>query len=126
MFSTQEEVGLRGATTAAYGVDPDLGLAVDVTLTGDTPKGIKMEVSLGKGPAIKVRNSSLLADPRVVNWMVTAAEKASIPYQMEILEAGGTDARAIQLPGRVSRPGVSRSPAGTSIRPPRWSTTATC
>ena len=113
VFSTQEEVGLRGATTAAYGLDPDLGLAVDVTLTGDTPKGIKMEVSLGKGPAIKVRDSSLLADPRVVSWMVTAAEKASIPYQMEILEAGGTDARAIQL----TRVGV---PAGCVSIPCRY------
>ena len=113
VFSTQEEVGLRGATTAAYGLDPDLGLAVDVTLTGDTPKGIKMEVSLGKGPAIKVRDSSLLADPRVVNWMVAAAEKASIPYQMEILEAGGTDAQAIQL----TRVGV---PAGCVSIPCRY------
>jgi endoglucanase len=97
VFSTQEEVGLRGATTAAYGVDPDLGFAVDVTLTGDTPKTIKMEVSLGKGPAIKVRDSSMLADPRVVRWMVDTAERAKIPYQYEILEAGGTDAHAIQL-----------------------------
>jgi len=88
-------------------------VAVDVTLTGDTPKGIKMEVSLGKGPAIKVRDSSLLADPRVVNWMVTTAEKAGIPYQIEILEAGGTDARAIQL----TRMGV---PAGCVSIPCRY------
>jgi endoglucanase len=97
VFSTQEEVGLRGATTAGYGVDPDLALAVDVTMAGDTPKGIKMEVSLGKGPAIKVRDGGMLADSRVVRWMVDTAEKAGIPYQLEVLEGGTTDAKAIQL-----------------------------
>lgn len=113
VFSTQEEVGLRGATTAAYGVDPDLALAVDVTRTGDTPKGIKMEVSLGKGPAIKVRDSGMLADPRVVRWMVMTAEAANIPYQLEVLEAGTTDARAMQL----TRSGV---PAGCLSIPTRY------
>ena len=97
VFSVQEEVGLRGATTAAYGVNPDVGLAVDVTRTGDTPRTIKMEVALDKGPAIKVRDSSFIADPRVVNWMVAAAKASKIPYQLEVLEAGGTDGRAIQL-----------------------------
>jgi len=97
VFSTQEEVGTRGASTAAFGVDPDLGLAVDVTATGDTPKGIKMAVGLGKGPAIKVRDSGMLADPRVVRWMVETAERHNLPYQLEVLEAGSTDARAIQL-----------------------------
>ncbi|MFN2304766.1 MAG: M42 family metallopeptidase [Anaerolineales bacterium] len=98
VFSTQEEVGLRGATTAAYGVDPDVGFAVDVTLSGDTPRrSTKMATALGSGPAIKVRDSSFIADPRLVDWMVKSAEAGGIPYQMEVLEAGGTDGRAIQL-----------------------------
>lgn len=97
VFSVQEEVGLRGAITAAYGVDPELGLAIDVTRCGDTPKTIKMETALGKGPAIKVRDASFIADPRVVNWMIETAKQARLPYQMEVLEAGGTDGRAIQL-----------------------------
>jgi tetrahedral aminopeptidase len=97
VFSVQEEVGLRGATTAAFGADPDLGISVDVTLTGDTPKGVKMEVALGKGPAIKVRDGRMLSDPRVVRLMVDTAEKAGLPYQMEVLEGGTTDAAAIQL-----------------------------
>jgi len=105
VFSTQEEVGTRGATTAAFGIEPDIGLSVDVTLTGDTPKGIKMDVALGKGPAIKVRDRGMISDPRLVKWMVEVAEKAGIPYQMEILEGGSTDARAIQ----VSRAGVPSS-----------------
>ncbi|MEA3327820.1 MAG: M42 family metallopeptidase [Chloroflexota bacterium] len=98
VFSTQEEVGLRGAITAAYGVDPDVGFAVDVTRSGDTPRfSTKMATALGDGPAIKVRDSSFIADPRLVDWMVKTAERAGIPYQMEVLEAGGTDGRAIQL-----------------------------
>lgn len=106
VFSTQEEVGLRGATTAAYGVDPDVGFAVDVTRSGDTPRfSPKMATALGDGPAIKVRDSSFIADPRLVDWMIKAAEAADIPYQLEVLEAGGTDGRAIQL----TRSGV---PAG--------------
>lgn len=113
VFSVQEEVGVRGATTAAFGINPDLGLAVDVTGSGDTPKGLRMEVGLGKGPAIKVRDAGMLADPRVVAWMVSTAERAGIPYQMEVLEMGGTDARAIQL----SRAGV---PAGCLSIPCRY------
>ena len=113
VFSVQEEVGLRGATTAAYGLDPDLGIAIDVTRSGDTPKGVKMDVSLGAGPAVKVRDSGMLSDPRVVSWMVDTAEKAKLPYQMEVLEAGTTDARAIQL----TRAGV---PAGCISIPCRY------
>jgi endoglucanase len=113
VFSVQEEVGLRGATTAAFGIDPQLGLAVDVTGTGDTPKDIKMEVSLGKGPAVKVRDGGMLTDPRVVDWMARTAEKAHLPYQLEVLEYGTTDARAMQ----VSRAGV---PVGCLSIPCRY------
>jgi len=113
VFSVQEEVGVRGATTASFGIDPDLGLAVDVTGTGDTPNGLRMETSLGKGPAIKIRDAGMLADPRIVDWMINTAKKAKIPYQREILEAGGTDARAIQL----TRSGV---PAGCLSIPCRY------
>ena len=106
VFSTQEEVGLRGATTAAYGVDPDVGFAIDVTRSGDTPRlSTKMATALGDGPAIKIKDSSFIADPRLVDWMIRTAEAADIPYQLEVLEAGGTDGRAIQM----TRSGV---PAG--------------
>ncbi len=115
VFSTQEEVGVRGATTAAFGIDPDLGLAVDVTGTGDTPQRskVRMEVSLGNGPAIKVRDGGMLADRRVVDWMMQAAEKLGLPYQMEILPGGSTDARAMQ----ITRAGV---PAGCLSIPCRY------
>jgi putative aminopeptidase FrvX len=97
VFTTQEEVGLRGATTSAFGVDPDIGISLDVTRTGDTPKSNKMDVSLGAGPAIKIKDGGMLSDLRVINWMVQTAEKAGLPYQREVLEAGTTDAKAIQL-----------------------------
>ncbi len=113
VFSVQEEVGLRGATTAAYGVDPEVAFSVDVTDTGDTPKSAPMEVSLGKGPAIKVRDGGMLSDPRLVRHMVESAEKADLPYQLEILESGTTDARAMQL----SRAGA---PAGCISIPCRY------
>lgn len=113
VFSVQEEVGLRGAATAAFGVEPDLGLAVDVTATGDIPKGLRMAVELGKGPAIKVRDSGMLADPRIVDWMVRTATAARIPHQLEVLEGGTTDAYSIQ----VSRAGV---PAGCLSIPTRY------
>ena len=102
VFSVQEEVGLRGATTSAYDVDPEIGISVDVTLTGDTPKGVKMEVGLGKGPTVKVRDGGMLSDPRLVRLLSEEAESQGIPYQLEILEGGTTDARAMQ----VTRAGV--------------------
>ena len=113
VFSVQEEVGIRGAITAAYGVDPEVGVAVDVTRTGDTPLGVKMEIALGNGPAIKVRDSSFIADPRVVKWMVNEAKAQKLPYQMEVLEAGGTDGAAMQR----TRAGV---PAGCLSIPCRY------
>jgi tetrahedral aminopeptidase len=97
VFSTQEEVGLRGATAAAYSVDPEIGISVDITLVGDTPKGTRMAVSLGKGPAIKVRDGGMISDPRLVNALTSAAQKERIPCQLEVLEGGTTDARVMQI-----------------------------
>ena len=113
VFTTQEEVGVRGATTSAYGVDPDLGIALDVTPSGDTPNALRMEMALGKGPCIKIQDVGMIADSRVVQWMVRTAEKNKIPYQREVLLIGGTDARAIQL----TRAGV---PAGCISVPVRY------
>lgn len=97
VFSVQEEVGVRGATAAAYGVDPDLGIAIDVTAWGDTPNADLARVDLGKGPAIKIKDAGMISDPRVVAWMEAGAKRAKIPFQREILLAGSTEARAIQL-----------------------------
>ena len=96
VFTTQEEVGTRGAGTSAYGIDPDIGIAVDVTPTGDTPHAMKMVMALGKGPCVKFQDVGSISDPRIVQWMIAAAEKNRIPYQREVLLVGGTDAKAIQ------------------------------
>src|SRR6185436_14626547 len=92
VFTTQEAVGVRGATTSAYGVDPDLGIALDVTPSGDPPNALRMEMALGKGPCIKIQDAGAISDPRVVQWMIQAAEKNKLPYQREVLLFGGTDA----------------------------------
>lgn len=97
VFTTQEEVGTRGAGTAAYSIDPEIGIAIDVTGTGDTPASLKMAMELGKGPCVKVRDPGMLSDPRVVEWMINTAEKAKLPYQREVLLVGTTDAKAIQI-----------------------------
>ncbi len=103
VFTVQEEVGLRGATTSAFGVEPDVAIALDVTLSGDTPEAWPMAVSLGAGPAIKVKDRGMLAHPGVKNWMAGTAQHLGIPYQFEVLEVGTTDAMAIQ----TSRAGVA-------------------
>lgn len=97
LFSVQEEVTLSGARTSAYKIDPDMAIAVDVTTTGDTPKALPMAVEMGKGPAIKVQDSGMIAHPAVREMLIAAAERAGIPYQREILLGGSTDAAAMQL-----------------------------
>lgn len=113
VFTVQEELGLRGARTSAYTINPDIGIAVDVTKTGDTPEAKIMEVSLGEGPAIKILDSSIICHPVVKNMLISTAKKCNIPYQLEVLEKGGTDAGAIHL----TRSGV---PTGAVSIPTRY------
>jgi len=113
VFTVQEEVGTRGAKTSAFSIKPDIAIAFDVTATGDTPKAKTMAVKLGSGPAIKVKDNSILCHPKVKNYMIQQAEKNNIPYQMEVLEFGGTDSGAIHL----SREGV---PSGVLSIPCRY------
>ncbi len=113
VFSVQEEVGLRGARAAAFGVDPDIGIALDVTSTGDMAKNAKMAIKLGGGAAIKVHDSGLVVPPAVRAWMVKRAQTDGIAYQLELLTMGTTDAAAIQL----ARAGV---PSGCISIPCRY------
>jgi tetrahedral aminopeptidase len=113
VFTVQEELGLRGARTSTFGVDPDLALAIDVTATGDTPEARTMAVALGGGAAIKVKDSGMLTHPAVKELLVRTAEREKIPFQLEILDRGTTDAMAMQ----TTRGGV---PTGAVSIPCRY------
>lgn len=99
VFTVQEELGLRGAKTSAYGIMPDMAIAVDVTDTGDTPECGLMEVKCGGGPAIKIKDKSIMAHPDVKRLLEDSARELGIPYQYEVLEKGGSDPGAIHLTG---------------------------
>ena len=101
VFSVQEEVGLRGATVATRKINPDFGYGLDTTIANDVPGAMEHEkiTSLGKGTAIKVMDSSVISDSRMVRYMRERAEKHKIPFQLEVLTAGGTDTAAIQRSG---------------------------
>ena len=96
--TVQEEVGLRGATTAAYGVDPDVAVAIDTTLAVDTPGMPETEAvtRLGAGVAIKVFDSSFIPNFKLVGHLRQVAERHAITHQLEVLPRGGTDAGAMQ------------------------------
>ncbi len=97
VFSVQEEVGLRGARTSAFGLEPEVGIAVDITMAADTPEAPKQAMKLGAGPCIKVMDSGMLSHPGIKNLLIETAEAHDIPYQLEVLVRGTTDAAAIQL-----------------------------
>lgn len=99
IFTVQEEVGIRGAKTAAYGIDADYALCVDVTDVGDTPDKKVMQVSLGHGAAIKVMDRSVICHSKVRDALIEIASKNNIPYQLEVLTNGGTDAGALHTTG---------------------------
>jgi endoglucanase len=96
--TVQEEVGLRGATTSAIGIEPDVGIAVDITLANDIPGASDHQqiTRLGEGAAIKIMDGHSISNPRLVDHLKTIADKKKIRYQMEILPRGGTDAGALQ------------------------------
>lgn len=94
--SVQEEVGLRGATTAAYKIEPDIGIALDVTIASDYPGGSK-EIELGKGPCLMVFDSSMVGHVGLREYVQKVAEEQNIPYQLSYLKRGGTDAGKMHL-----------------------------
>jgi len=110
VVTVQEEVGLRGALTSAYGIEPDIGIAVDITIAADTPMtdGAPRVSELGGGAAIKVMDSASISDPRLVQQCRALCEKHRIPYQLEILPRGGTDAGAVQR-ARAGVPAITLS-----------------
>jgi putative aminopeptidase FrvX len=111
----QEELGLRGAATATYGIDPDVGIALDVTIAGDTPgvREFDTTVKMGKGPALSVSDSGLITHPKVLRWLIDTATQNNIEYQLETGLLGTTDAARMAL----TRQGV---PSGTISIPARY------
>ena len=97
-FTTQEEVGLRGARTAAFAVRPDVGIGLDVTLACDTPTVADHErvTVQGKGFALHVKDSSFIADHELTQQLEALAKKHKIPHQRSILRRGGQDGAAAQ------------------------------
>lgn len=98
VFSVQEEVGLRGAQAATIQLQPDFAFALDTTIAFDTPgSGAHDKCTvLGKGAAVKVYDGTLITDSRMVKYMTALCAEKSIPHQLELLSAGGTDAGALQ------------------------------
>ena len=113
--TVQEEVGLRGATTMAYHLKPDVGIALDVTDAADHPDSSPREyvTELGKGAALKIKDGYSISNPKIVRHFRDVAEANHIPYQLEMLKSGGTDAGAIH----TSRGGV---PSFTMSLPSRY------
>ncbi|MEM2081295.1 MAG: M42 family metallopeptidase [Candidatus Bathyarchaeia archaeon] len=106
--TVQEEVGLRGAATSAFGIDPDIGIALDVTVAGDVPgvKEFESNMKMGKGPALTVADAGLITHPKILRLLLDVAEENKIAYQLETGLPGTTDAARISL----TRQGV---PSGT-------------
>lgn len=110
VFTTQEEVGLRGAGPAAYDVRPDEAVAIDVTPAGDPPKADRLPVKLNAGIAVKIMDNSLVCAPSVVAALERAGDEAGARYQREVLTYGGTDAGRIHLSRGGVRSGVLSIP----------------
>lgn len=97
VFTVQEEVGLRGAKAAAYALEPEIGIALDVTLSGDTPKGHKVNMRMGDGVCVKILDGMSISSPKLVRRLEAIADAEGIPVQREVLADSGTDAAAMQL-----------------------------
>lgn len=110
VFSVQEEVGCRGAKTAGFSVAPDYALIFDVTATGDAASSKPMEVKLGGGAAIKIKDASVICHTQVVEKLISLAKEKKIKAQNEILLVGGTDTSAVQMSGIGTRAGALSIP----------------
>jgi endoglucanase len=102
VFTVQEEVGLKGARTSAFGLNPDVAIALDVCVAGDHPGITKTESAMvvGKGAVITVMDAGgrgVITHPSVLKWLRETADENKIPYQLDVSDGGTTDATAISL-----------------------------
>jgi endoglucanase len=97
--TVQEEVGLRGAKTAAQKIQPDIAFGVDVGIAGDTPGITEKEAmsKMGKGPQIVLYDASMISHKGLRDMVVGVADELNIPYQFESIPGGGTDSGSIHL-----------------------------
>lgn len=101
-FTVQEEVGLRGATTAAYHIQPDAAFVLDCTPAYDLPHPANADgdtspnVALGLGPAVYVMDSGTIQDPRLVSYLLNTAAQNDLPIQIRKPGGGGTNTASVQ------------------------------
>jgi len=95
VFDVQEEVGTRGSKPTANRIQPDIGIAVDITPAHDYPGNLNGCNTLGAGTAIKIYDPSVIADEDVVAAMIECCEKEGIKYQRDVIDRGGTDASSM-------------------------------
>ncbi len=116
--TVQEEVGLKGAKTSAFKINPDIAVALDVTVAGDHP-GMKEDeapIKIAKGPAVILTDAGgrgIITHSKIKDWLISASEEIDIPVQIEVSEGGTTDATSIHL----TREGI---PAGVLSVPTRY------
>lgn len=115
VFTTQEEVGLRGASSVTYTVSPDIAFVIETTTAADTPENAPSEyvTMLGKGPAIRVMDATMITQQKILDFMINVADRIKVPYQLQVAPKGGTDAGAIH----ISRGGI---PTGVISVPARY------
>ncbi|MEM3833243.1 MAG: M42 family metallopeptidase [Thermoprotei archaeon] len=113
VFTTQEEVGLRGATSVTYTVNPDIALVVETTTAADTPENSPSEyvTMLGKGPAIRVMDATMITQQKILDFMINIANRINVPYQLQVAPKSGTDAGTIHISHGGIPTGVISIPA---------------
>ncbi|MEA4920953.1 MAG: M20/M25/M40 family metallo-hydrolase [Clostridiaceae bacterium] len=118
VFTVQEELGLKGALTAAFDIEPYMGIAIDLCYSGDDIcSDMEMPVRLGAGPTIKIKDQSVICSPDAVMHLREAARLAEVAYQDEIITAGGTDTASIMHSGKGALAGCVSIP-GRNIHSP--------
>jgi endoglucanase len=111
MFTAQEEIGMYGAKTSIYGIDATCAIAVDISFATDhSDSGIM----LGKGPVITIKDSDLIANRSLVDYIIELAKRKRIPYQLEVSDIGTTDALYLS----ISKGGIPATAVGVPIRNP--------
>ena len=112
VFTVQEEVGCRGAKPATYAIEPEIAIAVDVTRTDDKPSSDTLNVKIGEGATIKIKDASVICNVELVNRMRELARENNVKFQNEMLSKGGTDTSSMQIARRGCMAGAISIPCG--------------